>query len=174
MRVLLATLAVAAAPAPARLLKEIAAAAWPASGLPAHVTIAQAGAVPVSAQGRRHHAAGEIAFVLKGPDPSDEILFEVFPTAADASGDIRHPHLNGGDRKRGAAAGIAHSLLITSSVAQSGKAVGVTIGAAVRGNVIVQAISTSRTRPKEGDTAEVVALLAAGIAHLGKLGGVSA
>jgi hypothetical protein len=177
MRLALAVLTAAAAPTPAKLLQQIATEPWPKADLPAHVTIGRVGAVPVSAQGRKYHAIGEILFILKGPNPNDELVFEVFPSARDANGDIQHPHLNPNDRKHGQALGVPNSLLVTTSGMQNGKRIGITIVAAVRGNVIVQAVTSSTTKAKQGDTAEAIALMKAALAHLKKLaetGGPSA
>jgi hypothetical protein len=174
MRLAIAVLAVAAAPTPAQLLQKIAVSPWPVADLPAHVTIKQIGSIPISTQGKKYHAAGEIGFILKGPDPNDEIVFEVFPTAADAVGDIRHPHLNAGDVTHGRVPGVPDSLRLTTSATQNGAKVGISIAAAVHGNVIVQAVTTSKTSAKHGNDAMVRALLKAGLAHLKKLGGLSA
>ncbi len=174
MRLALAALAVAAGPTPAQLLHRIAVSPWPTAQLPAGVTISQAGALPLSAQGKKWHAVGEVGFILKGPDAFDEIVYEVFPNAADARGDLTHPHLNPGDRKGGSVAGVPNSLTITTTATQNGKKTGVTVLAAARGNVIVQAITTSGTSTAEGDTALATKLLKAGIAHLSKLSGLSA
>jgi hypothetical protein len=169
MRLLAVTLAAAAAITPKGLLHALVTTPWPASALPPHVTVHQAGAVSPSVQGLRFHAVGEIAFVFKGPDPVDEVLFEVFPSKADALGDLTHPRLQPGDKLRGAVPGIPHSAIITGTVVESGRTVGVTLVGAVRNNVIVQAIASSTTTKTEGHTAEAMALLKAALAHLAQL-----
>ena len=164
MRLALAALAGAAAVSPGQLLQQIATSPWPASQLPRGMSVKQVGAVPVSAQGKKWHAVGEVGFTIRDPGHADGVVvFEVFPKASDASGDLHHPHLNQGDRRLGVAPGVSASLLIASTTA-AGKQV--VLGAAVRGTVIVQAIASTNAR--------TVALLKAAIDHLGKLAGLSA
>ena len=161
MRLALAALAAAAAPAPSQLLHRIAASPWPSSQLPAGMSVKQVGTVPVSAQGKKWHAVGEVGFSITDPGRTDGIvIYEVFPKASDASGDLHHPHLNAGDRELGAAPGVPESLLIASTTTAGKHAV---LGAAARGTVIVQAIASTR--------AHTVALLKAAIDHLGRLSG---
>lgn len=164
MRLAIAVLAATVTTTPGQLLKQLLATPWTAASLPAKLAVIAAGHVPVSPQGKRYHAVGEIAFELKGAGArAPYVFFEAFPTAADASGDLRHPHLNAGDHTHGSVAGVAGSLEISSTDKNGGA---VTLDAAARGNVIVLAIAPT--------PAIAAALLKAGIAHLKTFAGPTA
>jgi hypothetical protein len=127
-----------------------------------------------SANSTKYHAVGLVGVQYNGgPDVAGIVIYYVFPTAADAHGDLTHPARNRGDSKiLGKVPGISEpSLLLTGSITgknNAGRTVtnGVTGAAAQAGTVIVAAASVSATKTTSGDLASAVALLKSALAHL--------
>ena len=108
-----------------------------------------------------------------GPDVADVVIYYVFPTAADAHGDLTHPDLSSGDSHIvGKVPGISGpSMLLDGSITgknSAGKTVrnGVTGTAAQSGTVIVAAATVSVATTTSGNLGSAVALLKSALAHL--------
>jgi hypothetical protein len=122
----------------------------------------------------KYHATGLVGVQYNGgPDAADIVIYYVFPTAADAHGDLTHPDRNRGDSHIvGKVPGISEpSLLLTGSITgknSAGKTVtnGVTGAAAQSGTVIVAAASVSVAKTTSGNLTSAVALLRSALAHL--------
>src|SRR4029077_4500195 len=76
--------------------------AYPDSQLPAGFSSAKIprGGVRVGSAAFRHHAVGEVAVAIKGPDPGDFIFYVIFTQHADARADLADTRL-GGQQHRG-------------------------------------------------------------------------
>jgi hypothetical protein len=110
--------------------------------------------------------------MVTGPDAVDGIIFEVFPTAADARGDLAHPALKGDEHLIGRVPG--YSLpgdMFAGSVSGhdvSGKPVrnGITYVSVAQGNVLVAGASVSADNTEGGNVPAALALLRAALKHL--------
>ena len=144
------------------------------SELPAGFTSATISKTAPSKNSTKYHAAGLIGVqYFGGPDAADVVIYYVFPTAADAHGDLTHPDLSSGEsHPAGKVPGISEpSLLLNGSITgknSAGKTVtnGVTGAAAQSGTVIVAAATVSAAKTTSGNLPSTVALLKSALAHL--------
>jgi hypothetical protein len=159
----------AAAPTPQALLTKLLSTPMRNAELPLGFTRASVSPLPLTANGRKYGAIGKVGVVLHGPDPDDELVYEVFPDSAHAIADLRHPAVPAGSHTAGAVTGLKQSTTIVGSITVQNKAYGVTDAASVTGTVLIQAITLSATSTKHGDTRAAVELLRAGIAYVQRL-----
>jgi hypothetical protein len=157
--------AAAAVPTPQALLTRLLGTPIRNAELPHGFTGASVGPLALTANGRKYGALGKVGVVVHGPDPDDELVYEVFPDRARAVADLGHPTLPASSHTAGPVSGLKESTTIVGSVTVQSKAYGVTDLAAVTSSVLIQAITFSATSAKHGDTAAALALLHAGIAH---------
>ena len=146
------------------------------SELPTGFSSATVSKTPPSKNSTKYHAAGLVGVQYNGgPDAADIVIYYVFPTAADAHGDLTHPQRSAGSHIAGTVPGIVEpSILLTGSITgknSAGKTVtnGVTGAAAQSGTVIVAAASVSDTKTTSGNLTSVIALLKSALAHLAAL-----
>ena len=144
------------------------------SELPAGFTSATISRTATSKNSTKYHATGLVGVqYFGGPDVADVVIYYVFPTAADAHGDLTHPNTSSGDsHPAGKVPGISEpSLLVNGSITgknSAGKTVtnGVTGAAAQSGTAIVAAATVSDAKTTSGNLPEAVALLKSALAHL--------
>lgn len=80
-----------ASPSPQRLYTKLVTTAYPDSQLSSGFFSAKVSIGSPSDNAKKYHVVGEIDVAVDGPDPDDGIIYEVFPTAADARGLLAHP-----------------------------------------------------------------------------------
>ena len=144
------------------------------SELPAGFTSATISKTAPSKNSTKYHATGLVGVqYFGGPDVADVVIYYVFPTAADAHGDLTHPDTSGSDSHPvGKVPGTSEpSLLLNGSITgknSAGKTVtnGVTGAAAQSGTVIVAAPTVSVAKTTSGNLSAAVALLKSALAHL--------
>lgn len=147
---------------------------YPATELPAGFTSAEISRMPPSKNSTTYHAAGLAGVQYNGgPDAADVVIYYVFPTAADAHGDLTHPDLSSGESHvAGKVPGFSEpSLLLVGSIRgknSAGKTVanGVTGAVVQSGTVIVAAATVSATKTTSGNLTSAIALLNSALAHL--------
>ena len=161
--------AAAAAPTPQALLTKLLSTPMRNAELPRGFTRTSASPLPLTANGRKYSAIGKVGVVLRGPDPDDELVYEVFPDSTHAIADLRHPAVPAGSHMAGAVTGLKQSTTIVGSITLQNKTYGVTDAAAVVGTVLIQAITVSTASTKHGDAKTAVELLRAGIAYVQRL-----
>lgn len=113
---------------------------------------------PLSANGRKYHAVGQVAVLVQGPDSEDAFAWEAFKSHADAIADLEHPAVSANVKVVHAVQGYKEGLILTGTL--SGKKL--TDAATVVGNVLVQGVTVSAG----GDRAGALALLRAAVKHL--------
>ena len=129
------------------------------SELPSGFTHAQIEKQALSANASKYHAIGLVDAALRGHDTVDGLAWIVFPTHAEAIGDLDHPVVGtNGVKVVNTVPGIKESLILTGTL--SGKSV--TDAAAVVGNVLVQGVVVSSAVREPA----AVLLLKTAIAHL--------
>jgi hypothetical protein len=181
MRVRQALLVVAAATAAALVTVPFAGAKTPqavykallntpvkASQLPHGYKNPQVGDSPLTATAKSHNAVGSVQIFADGGN--EAVLYIIFATAADARLDWANAHYPKGSGSAAPSSIPKPSVLIntstTGTVNGKSKTFGLTDVASLRGNVIVQGVTTSGTNAKHGDVAGSVALAQFAIAHL--------
>ena len=143
---------------PQALLTTLLKAPIPNAELPHGFSHARAEKQALTANARKYHAVGLVDVALKGPDAEDAFAWIVFPSHANAIGDLDHPVLGNGVKVVDTVTGIKESLILTGLL--NGNTV--TDAAAVVGNVLVQGVvASSKVR-----VPTAVILLKAAIAHL--------
>jgi len=150
--------AVLAALTPQALLTKLLTTPIKASEWPKGYTKLKIGRQPLSANGIKYHAVGQVAVLLKGPDVEDAVTWEAFKTQANAIGDLDHPDLSTGVKIIDTVPGYKESLLVTGTLAGNKVYDAVT----VVDNVLVQGVTVS----KRGNKAGAIALLRAAVKHL--------
>lgn len=120
----------------------------------------------------RKGQVGVVVVEVTGPDPTNLIRFSVYRTQAFAASALRDPKWGKGFELVGRAPGWGkESVMVIGSITGKnlfGQTVtnGVTLLAVLRGNVIVQAVSTSGSNPESGDVLTARRLLAYAVRHL--------
>jgi hypothetical protein len=165
--------AAAAAPTPAKLYSALLRATVTTAQLPHGFTGPAVGVYKLEAATKKHHAVGGVEIVAD--EGSDAVIYIVFASAADARADWAHADFSG-ITTAAAPKSIAKPSIVanaSSSAQVSGKTVtiGLTNVSALRGNVIVEAVTTSTTNKTHGDVAGAVALARFALAHLAAVGG---
>jgi hypothetical protein len=161
-----------AAPSPHKLYTRLLTTPFPDSQLPQGFTSARVGSIRPNSQALKYHVVGEVAVMVTGPDAADGIIFEVFPTPADARDDLAHPALKGDEHLLGRVPG--YSLpgdMIAGSISgntASGKPVtsGITYVSVAQGNVLVNGASVSADNTDSGNAPAALALLRSALKHL--------
>jgi hypothetical protein len=169
---------------PAKLYHALLTTPFPDSQLPYAFGVGQIGRLTPSKNARSHHIVGfEIVVAVLVPvggpdvgDVGDDIVYGVFPTAADARADINgavpsaHAHyVPGGVPGYGSP---TNRLVAGSTTANvNGKTItyGVTIASVAKGNVVVSTISEVDDRTTSGNLHVALALLRSGLSHLAKV-----
>jgi hypothetical protein len=148
---------------PAQLLTQLLHAPIKATELPAGFSKPKVATQPISANGRKYHAVGQVAVLVQGPDSEDAFAWEAFTNHADAVADLNHPGLSPTAKIAGSVPGLKDSLLVTGTL--SGKKLNDAV--AVVGNVLVQGVTVSA----RGNRAGAIALLRAAVKHLQRVRG---
>jgi hypothetical protein len=148
---------------PADLLTKLLKTPIKASELPAGMSKPRLARQPIGANGKKYHAVGEVAVLVKGPDSEDAFAWEAFKTHANAIGDLDHPALSGGMKVLDTVPGYKDSLLLTATL--NGQKL--YDAATVDGTVLVQAVTVS----PRGNKAGAIALLRAAVKHLQRVRG---
>jgi hypothetical protein len=124
---------------------------------------------------KSHHVVGEVEVDVNGPDPTDAILYAVFPSGHDATADLVFAKPKDGGRLIGKvpaykipSALFAGTLSGKNAFGQSVKN-GITAAAVVKGSVLVAAITTSSDNPDSGNVPAALALLRSGLRHLSRV-----
>jgi hypothetical protein len=155
--------AVAIAPPPQTLLAKLLKTPVAKSELPFGFSKPRIAKQPLSANGIKYHAVGQVAVALQGPDQEDAFAWEVFKTRRDALADLHHPALANGVRLAGTVPGVKDGVLLRRKL----NGLELADAVAVVGNVLVQAVTAS----PRGNPAAAVALLKVAIAHLHEVEG---
>ena len=143
---------------PAGLLTKLVKTPIKAGELPAGFSKPKVARQPLSANGRKYHAVGQVAVLVQGPDTEDAFAWEAFKTHANAIADLDHPTLSTHTKIVDTVPGYKDSLLVAGTL--SGKKVYDAV--TVVGTVLVQGVTVS-TR---GNRAGAIALLRAAVKHL--------
>lgn len=133
------------------------------SELPAGYSKPKIARQPLSANGKKYHAVGEVAVLVQGPDTEDAFSWMAFKSHANAVGDLDHPALSKSIKVVDTVPGYKESLLLAGTL--SGQKV--FDAAAVVGNVLVQGVTVS----PRGNKAGAIALLRAAVKHLQRVRG---
>jgi hypothetical protein len=172
LAICVATAGATAAPSPQKLYTRLLTTPFPDSQLPQGFTSAKVGYVRPNSQALKYHIVGEVAVMVTGPDAVDGIIFEIFPTAADARSDLANPALKGDEHLIGRVPGYAlPGDMIAGSVSgnnASGKPVtnGITYVSVAQANVLVAGVSVSADNTESGNVPAALALLRSALKHL--------
>lgn len=143
---------------PADLLTKLLKTPIKASELPAGFSNPKRARQTLGANGKKYHAVGEVAVLVRGPDAEDAFAWEAFKTHASAIADLDHPQLSITTKVVDTVPGYRDSLLLTGRL--SG---GIVYDATtVVDNVLVQGVTVSA----RGNKAGAIALLRAAVKHL--------
>lgn len=167
-------LTASAALSPQRLYTKLVTSAYPDSQLPSGFFSAKVSIGDPSDNAKKYHVTGEVDVAVDGPDPDDGIIYEVFPSAADARGLLAHPKTSGHTKVVGKVPGYSRSVWMIGSVTGKnalGKTItnGITLMAVAKGNVLVEAFTDSADNEKSGNTPAALALLRSALRHLAKV-----
>ncbi len=158
---LLLSSAALASLAPADLLTKLVKTPIKGAELPAGFSKPKIARQPLTANGRKYHAVGQVAVLVQGPDTEDAFAWEAFKTHANAVADLDHPVLTTRTKIVDTVPGYKESLLLAGTL--SGKKVYDAV--TVVDNVLVQGVTVS-TR---GNRAGAIALLRAAVKHLQRI-----
>jgi len=168
---LMAFLAATASASPKTLLAALAK-AYPTSQLPRGFSAARVSRGIASLAALNHHAFGEIAITIKGPDPSDFIFYVVFGKQVDARADLADARLGGHSHLVGKVPGYTKSLsrwFTGSETRQNAQKKNVTRGLTgmfvVDGTVLVAVVTDSKHKGS-GNVPGALALLKSALGHL--------
>ena len=148
---------------PQALLTKLVTTPIKAAELPAGFSKPKIARQPLTANGRKYHAVGQVAVLVQGPDTEDAFAWEAFKTHANAIADLDHPVLTTHTKIVDTVPGYKESLLLAGTL--SGKKV--YDAATVVDNVLVQAATVSA----RGNRAGAIALLRAAVKHLQRVRG---
>src|SRR5689334_1144839 len=156
---------------PAALARALAKSPINAADLPAGLVTPRVLRIPLSDNSKRHHAAGTIDVVF---GEAASIVYDVFPTRADAVADYRAAEGHPGDTTATAPASFPKPSKIVSGtiVLPSGKA-GISGVEFVAGNVVVLVATTSATSTRHGDVPKAIALARYALRHLAAVRGAA-
>jgi hypothetical protein len=160
---------------PQRLYTKLVTTAYPDSQLPSGFFSAKVSIGSPSDNAKNYHVVGDVEVAVDGPDPNDGIIYEVFPTAADARGLLAHPKQDKHTRVVGKVPGYSRSVWMTGSITGKnafGNTItnGFTLVAVAQGNVLVEAFSDSADNENSGNTPAALALLKSALRHLARVG----
>jgi hypothetical protein len=167
VRSLAAVIVVAALAAPAaearspqQLLKALLAAKVGASALPHGYRSPLVERYSLTPNAIKHHAVGGAEILADGGN--EAVIYIVFRDAADAKADFAHANTAGATVLPAPTGLPRPAMIVNDSVSGSANGQKVTFGLTdvifVKGNVIVQAATTSLKSPKHGDVAGAIAL----------------
>lgn len=146
---------------------------FPNAQLPTGFANAKVGLLKPGDTGRKHHVVGEVQIDVDGADALDEIVYLVFPTAADARADINSAldkefHIvPGGVPGYTSLPSHVWAGAITGKNAFGQKVTnGITSMVVVTDNVVVASITASADNTARGNVPAALALLRAGMRHL--------
>jgi hypothetical protein len=156
----------AASPHPAALVRALLKNPIRTADLPAGLDAPRIMRIPLSENSKRHHAVGTVD-VIFGTGDYASLVYDVFPTRADAVADYRASKGHPGDTTAAAPDSFPKpSKIVSGSIVLNGRTAGISGVEFVDGNVIVLAATTSITSPRHGDVLEAVALARFGLRHL--------
>ena len=163
-------LAATAAASPKTLLTALAK-AYPDSQLPSGFSSAKVSRANPSSAAVRHHAVGEVAIAVKGPDPGDFIFYVIFSKPAEAGIDLAEARLGGTSHRVGKVPGykLPSSWYTGSDTSKNAQGKTVTHGLTgmfvADGSVLV-AVVTDSTHKGSGNVPAARALLKSALARL--------
>jgi hypothetical protein len=166
--------AASASLSPHSLYTKLVTTAYPDSQLPSGFFSAKVSVGDPSSNAKKYHVTGEVDVAIDGPDPDDGIIYEVFPSPADARGLLAHPKTSGHTKVVGKVPGYSRSVWMIGSVTGKnalGKTItdGITVMAVAKGNVLVEAFTDSADNQSSGNTPAALALLRSALRHLAKV-----
>jgi len=122
--------------------------------------------IPPSDNSKQHHAVGTID-VIFGTGDYASLVYDVFPTRADAVADYRASKGHPGDTTGAAPDSFPKpSKIVSGSIVLHGRTAGISGVEFVDGNVIVLAATTSPVSAHHGDIPGALALARFGLRHL--------
>ncbi|HSX21829.1 MAG TPA: hypothetical protein VLE97_03540 [Gaiellaceae bacterium] len=148
---------------PADLLTKLLETPIKAAELPAGFSKPEIARQPLTANGKKYHAVGQVAVLVQGPDAEDAFAWEAFKTHANAIADLDHPVLTAHTKIVDTVPGYKESLLLAGTL--SGKRVYDAV--TVVDTVLVQGVTVSA----RGNKAGAIALLRAAVKHLQRVRG---
>jgi hypothetical protein len=156
-----------AATDPAALVRALVTTPIRTASLPAGLETPRILRIPPSDNSKQHHAVGTVD-VIFGSGEYASLVYDIFPTRADAVADYRASRGHPGDTTAAAPDSFPKpSKIVSGSIVLNGRAAGISAVEFVDGNVIVLAAATSTISTHHGDIPGAVALARFGVRHLG-------
>jgi hypothetical protein len=154
---------------PAALFKALLSTPIRAASLPAGFDAPKIIRIPPSDNSKRHHAVGTVD-VIFGTGDYATLVYDVFPTRADAVADYRASKGHPGDTTAAAPSSFPRpSKIVSGSILLNGRTSGISGVEFVDGNVIVLAATTSPASAHHGDVPGAIALARFALKHLAAL-----
>ena len=165
--VAIATVAAATASSdPAELVRALVKTPIRTASLPAGLDAPKIIRIPLSENSERYHAVGTVD-VIFGTGDYASLVYDVFPTRADAVADYRASTGHPGDTTAAAPDSFPKpSKIVSGSILLNGRTAGISGVEFVDGSVIVLAATTSTASAHHGDIPGAVALARFGLRHL--------